>query len=138
LATNLSAYQEYIIWQATPFFNTANGRWRVVGVNDTNFVAVSSGNLDIFFGQFQITSIQTDFRTNSIVWRGAWNENYQVQWATGVVGNAYQWWNAIDGSGPNEKASFLSTNGGDFLFRDIGSVTSQFRVYRVIRMDMEP
>lgn len=140
LATNVSAYQEYILWQATPFFNTESGRWRVVGVNDTNYVAVNNGNMDIFYGQFQITQILTDFRTNSIVFRGAWNENYQVQWATNLVGNEYQWWNAVNGPGPNEKAGFLSTNGGDFLYRDIESAaaTNKFRVYRVLRLDMEP
>lgn len=140
LATNVNAYQEYILWQATPFFNTANGRWRVVGVSDTNYVAINSDSMNIFYGQFQISQILTDFRTNSIVFRGAWNEHYQVQWATNLVGNAYQWWNAVNGPGPNEKAGFLSTNGGDFIYRDIESAaaTNTFRVYRVLRLDMEP
>ncbi|MCS6771393.1 MAG: hypothetical protein NZ740_05135 [Kiritimatiellae bacterium] len=138
LATNVSAFREYIVWQATPFFNTHRGRWRVVGVNDTNYVAVSTGNMDIFFGQFRITSITAEGTTNRIVWRGAWNEHYQVQWATNRIGNEFFWRNAASGSGPHEQAAFLSTNGGDFVFRDIQSPTNQHRLYRVLRLDMEP
>lgn len=138
LATNVSAFQEYILWQVTPFFNTHRGRWRVVGVNDTNYWAASAGNLDIFFGQFRITSIDYIGSTNRLVFRGAWNEHYQIQWATNLMGNEFDWKNAVSGTGTHEKAAFLTTNGGDFIFKDIQSPTNRHRLYRVLRLDMEP
>lgn len=138
LTNNVPAYQEVIIWQAAPFFNTHKGRWRVVGINNTNYWDINDAPFELFFGTFRVTRISADFGTNNITWRGAWNEHYQVQVATNFVGNEYIWRNAVNGPGPNQKAAFLSTNGGDFTYWDIESPTNLFRVYRVLRLDMEP
>ncbi|HMP74713.1 MAG TPA: right-handed parallel beta-helix repeat-containing protein [Kiritimatiellia bacterium] len=138
LSNNVPAYQEFIVWQASPFFNTYKGLWRVVGVDNTNFWDVNDAQFQLFFGTFRVSQVFADINTNGIVFRGAWAEHYQVQWATNVTGNDYVWWNAVNGAGPLEKASFLSTNGGDFIYRDVESTNQKFRLYRVLRQDMEP
>lgn len=133
LSNNVPAYQEFIVWDATPFFNTHEGLWRVVGINDTNNWAVNKAQFDLFFGTFKVYQVFYDQITNGIVFRGAWNEQYQVQWSTNLRAGDIYWTNAVSGPGPQDKASFLSTNGGDFTFRDIESVTNRYRLYRVIQ-----
>ncbi|MCO6401215.1 MAG: right-handed parallel beta-helix repeat-containing protein [Verrucomicrobia bacterium] len=133
LSNNVPAYQEYIVWNASPFFNTYKGRWRVVGENNTNYWDVNDAQFNLFFGTFRVYQVFNDQITNGIVFRGAWAEQYQVQWASNVVSSNLVWHNAATGPGPQEKASFLSTNGGDFIYRDIESVTNRYRLYRVMR-----
>lgn len=133
LSNNVPAYQEYIVWNASPFFNTFKGRWRVVGENNTNYWDVNDAQFNLFFGTFRVYQVFNDQITNGIVFRGAWAEQYQVQWASNVVSSNLVWHNAATGPGPQEKASFLSTNGGDFIYRDIESVTNRYRLYRVMR-----
>ena len=132
LTNNVSAYQEFYVWDASPFFNTYKGRWRVVGINNTNYWDINDAQFQLFFGTFRVNQVFYDGNTNGIVFRGAWAENYQVQWATNPVGTNVVWFDAISGTGPLEKASFLSTNGGDFIYRDIQSVTNRHRLYRVL------
>lgn len=133
LTNAVPASQEFIVWTATPFFNTEKGLWRVVGINDTNYWDVNDAQFRLFFGTFTVTQIFYDGITNGIIFRGAWAEQYQVQWGSNLNGNAIAWTNAVTGPGPLEKASFLSTNGGDFTYRDIESVTNRYRLYRVIK-----
>ncbi len=133
ISNNVPAYREVIVWQASPFFNTYRGLWRVVGVGDTNYWDVNDAQFQLFFGTFRVTQIYYDQNTNGIVFRGAWDEQYQVQWATNVSGSNYVWWDAVDGTGAQELASFLSTNGGDFIYRDRDSTNQRFRLYRVLQ-----
>lgn len=133
LTNNVPASQEFIVWNATPFYNTEKGLWRVVGINDTNYWDVNDAQFRLFFGTFKVYQVFYDQITNGIVFRGAWAEQYQVQWGSNLVGNAIYWTNAVTGLGPQEKASFLSTNGGDFTYRDIESVSNRYRLYRVIK-----
>lgn len=133
LSNNVPAYQEFIVWSATPFFNTHKGRWRVVGVGNTNYWDINDAQFNLFFGTFKVYQVFYDQITNGIVFRGAWAEQYQVQWGSNLVGNAIYWTNAVTGLGPEEKASFLSTNGGDFTYRDIESVSNRYRLYRVLK-----
>jgi len=137
LSNNVPAYQEYILWNASPFFNTRRGYWRVVGISNTNYVDVNDAQFELFFGTFRVSQVFADLGTNGIVFRGAWAENYQVQWGYNILGTNYVgtnavWFDALTGPGPEEKASFLSTNGGDFIYRDLESVTNRHRLYRVL------
>jgi hypothetical protein len=133
LATNVPAYTEVYIWQTSPFFNTYRGRWRVVGINDTNYWDINDAPVQVFYGQFRMTDISYDNYTNRMTWRGAWAEYYQVQYTTNIVStNAMRWVNAPNGAGVHQQANFLSTNGGDFLYYDPESVTNKHRLYRVL------
>jgi len=131
LQAGVSAYQEYIVWQANPFYNTYKGRWRIIGTEDA--VVYSDTNdvpFTIFFGQFRITDIfrANGFR-NNIRWRGAWDEYYQVQHSD----NGFLWTNSLSGPATNQSAFFLSIQGGDFFYEDLDSTNAVDRLYRVLR-----
>jgi hypothetical protein len=130
LQTNLSAYHEFVLWQASPFYNTKQGLWRVIG-QDGSIVYADTNNavLDVSFGDFRISNMFiSSNRMNTFVWRGFWNEEYQVQ----QTDNGLLWSNSVSGVGPNRIANFMSTNGGDFTFEDVTSTNVRFRSYRVI------
>ena len=132
LASGLSAYQEYIIWQTTPFFNTWNGYWRVVGESNTNYWDANDSRFQIFYGEFEITQVSEVTKLPRIRWRGAWNEHYQVQYSTNILQTSPPAWiNAVTGVPPFQIPYFLSTNGGDFIFEDAGATNRRFRMYRV-------
>lgn len=133
LQAGATPYGEVFLWQTTPDYNTYRGRWRVVGQNNTNFVDVNDHPFRIFYGDYAISSeLVTTGGLSQIVWRGAWGENYRVQYATNPV-SANGWSNAPNGPGLNQKAVFFSTNGGDFIYQDIGSVSNRHRLYRVVQ-----
>jgi parallel beta-helix repeat protein len=139
LATNVPAEQEYVFWSLSPLYNTYNrGRWRVIGEGANPYQIGDTNNapIDLFFGQFAIANQvkSTNQSFNTITWRGAWGENYQVQYAeTRNVTNLYfMWSNAMDGVSAIQDASFLSTFGGDFTYEDPTSTGRPFRLYRVI------
>lgn len=132
LASGLSPYAEVLLWQTTPYYNTYRGRWRVIGTANTNILDASDARFEIFYGEFTIVSPTTT--TNDLAqftWRGAWGENYRVQYSTNLAAN--QWITAPTGAPPHQLSTFLSTNGGDFIFQDIHSATNRFRTYRVLR-----
>ena len=133
LSNNVPAFQEVIVWNTSPFFNTYRGRWRVVGNSDTNYWDINDSVFQLFFGDFEITEVAQSDSTNRIKWRGAWAENYQVQYTTNLL-NApgSDWLVAPSGVASNQQAEFLSTFGGDFFYEDIESPTNRFRLYRVL------
>jgi len=139
IQTGVSVYQEYVLWQATPLFNTYKGLWRVIGQDGpVNYSVTNNSPITIFFGEFEISQI---FKTapnnrNNIVWRGAWDEYYQVQQSD----NGFLWTNSISGAGTNQSAYFLTTRGGDFTFQDITSTNINLpdRLYRVIWVQFDP
>ncbi len=138
LATNVSAYQEYFIWTLSPNFNTyGRGKWRVIMEQSPFLSDTNDARINMFFGAFQISEINgSDGVPNSIKWRGAWGEEYQVQYATDMaIGKDYlNWSNAPQGVATNQKANFISTRGGDFFYEDYQSVSNPNirRLYRVI------
>lgn len=133
--TNLqtvSAYQEYYIWELSPFFNSFKGRWRVVGVGDTNYWDINNDNVDVFFGEFAIRELYTA-NTNlaNIVWRGAWDEWYRVEYSTNMI----DWFTAPSGDTRSYQTNdFLSTSGGDIRYEDRESSVPPWRHYRVQRV----
>ena len=133
LSNNVPAYQEFIVWNTSPFFNTYRGRWRVVGINNTNYWDINDDTFNLFYGDFEISEVAQDTETNRIVWRGAWAENYRVQYSTNVLSpDPDKWHDAVNGIAFDEQAVFLSTNGGNFTYKDTESTTNRFRLYRVI------
>jgi hypothetical protein len=139
LATNVPAEQEFIVWSLSPLYNTYNrGQWRVVGEGANPYQIGDTNNapIDLFFGTFTIANQvkSTNQALNTITWRGAWGESYQVQYAEtrGVTNSFFMWTNAMDGGGVNQDASFLSIFGGDFTYEDPASTGRPFRIYRVI------
>lgn len=138
LATNLNAYREYVLWQTTPFFNTYKGRWRVVGVGNTNYWDINNAPFQIFYGRFAITDIVPNNDLPRITWRGAWDEWYQVQYSTNLLLTNAAWINAPTGAAPNQTPRFLSTYGGDFYYEDVSATNVGFRVYRVMSLTNGP
>ena len=127
LTNGVSAYQEYILWQTIPYYNTAKGRWRVVGESNTNYWDVNNGVFNIFYGEFKISQIYRDANLNNIVWRGAWDEHYLVEYSTDMT----NWLPATSGGGLNQSNDFISVHGGDFTYADLDSVAPPWRMYRV-------
>ena len=126
---------EYILWQTTPYFNTYKGRWRVVGQSNTNYWDINDAPFSIFYGEYAISQVYGGAPLVYIKWRGAWDETYQVQYSTNLTNTTGMVWvNATNGTGPNQIANFVATNGGDFLYEDIGSgaTNSRFRAYRIL------
>lgn len=134
LDTNINSYNEYFVWQATPYYNTYKGRWRVVGESNTNYWDINDANFNIFYGAFEL---KPDYSVNlmrRIIWDGAWDEIYQVQYATNLLSSSKQfgWTNALTGTGTYQKAYFRSTSGGEMTYQDPESTNQKYRVYRVI------
>lgn len=133
LATNISPYQEVLLWQTTPFFNTYQGRWRVIDVTQPAIAVTNAAPFGIFYGEFGISTLGADSQGRTeFVWRGAWGEDYRIQYATNMAA-ANAWFTVPAGVLPAEQSVFTSTNGGDFLFRDVSSTGQPHRAYRVIR-----
>ncbi|MBN1269770.1 MAG: hypothetical protein JXB04_09295, partial [Kiritimatiellae bacterium] len=128
LATGKNAYDEYVLWSADPYYNTYKGLWRVIGTDGIVYADTNDAPFNLFFGTFDVSSLTRNGELYSIVWRGAWDEVYQVQQSE----DGYTWSNSVDGAGAEQKANFLSTRGGDFTYEDIDASNSAFRLYRVI------
>ena len=130
LQSGVNAYQEYIIWTNSIAFNSFNARWRLleVGPGVTNVWDINDGQIRTFFGVHRISSIKPEpGGKNTIIWRGAWDEDYQIQFATNnffSTNKLHNWANL----GPVTNLSI----GGDIPYTDVDSTQSPFRIYRVL------
>ncbi|HMP72845.1 MAG TPA: right-handed parallel beta-helix repeat-containing protein [Kiritimatiellia bacterium] len=129
LQSGVPIYQEYIIWTNSPTFNSFDARWRIIGEGPayTNYFDVNDGKITTFFGVHRISNIgRTTNNLNQFVWRGAWDEEYQIQFATNrfPAATLHNWQNA--------GAVTTLVVGGDTPFIDPGSSNDPFRVYRVL------
>lgn len=133
LATGVNAYTEYVLWQTSPFFNTYRGWWRVIGegASFSNYFDVNDAMFNIFYGVYAITRAYKSGKMNAFIWRGAWDEDYRVEYSTNLT-NAVAWFQAATGATSNQWADFTSTRGGDFVFEDVESSNSPYRFYRVV------
>lgn len=129
ILSGIPAYQEYIVWTNSPSYNSFNARWRIVGEGggSTNYWDINNDQIRTFFGVHRISAIAPDSNGYTrIVWRGAWDEDYQIQYATNVLAtnSLHNWQNLVN-----------VTNlvvGGDTPFVDLQSPQPNFRVYRVL------
>ena len=70
-----------------------------------------------------------------LVWRGAWDENYRIQFATNLLYPIINGTNIAVTNGYNWQDAIAVTNlvlGGDTVWRDPGSSGQNHRVYRII------
>lgn len=162
ILASVNAYQEYFLWtNITPYYNTFKGKWRVVGVFETNYWDMNDDIFSIFYGEFAFSKIRRHPTLTEVTWRGAWAEPYQVQFATNTTPTTnvlaavpytitvgtnvlirtniwrevlLNWTNAPSGAGTNEQAYFVSPNGGDLLYVDPTSTNPSYRLYRVINV----
>lgn len=145
LESGVPIYKEYIIWTNSPTFNSFDARWRIVGEGpgNTNYWDINDGSIRTFFGVHRISKIQVDSqKRNQFIWRGAWNEDYQLQYATNSLEPMYRWSNLItvvDIITTNTNTMVISTNTvtnvvfnysatitnrGTILWNDLGAVTN--------------
>lgn len=127
--TGVPSYQEYILWTNSPTYNSFNARWRIVGegVAYTNYIDSNDAPIQTFFGEHEISDISY-LSSNRVqfIWRGAWDENYQVQYASNFVASSslHEWFDL----GPVTNL----TIGGDIPYVDLQSTQFNQRIYRVI------
>ncbi|MGD9874708.1 MAG: right-handed parallel beta-helix repeat-containing protein [Kiritimatiellia bacterium] len=135
IATGLNAYQEYVIWQPSYLDNSYSALWRVIdSTNAPVYVDTNDTEAALFFGTFEISEANRATGTNLhyIVWRGAWNEPYQVQHSYAFTPRGdIIWSNCVDGVGSNQAAYRITTIGGDFRYEDPESSIRSNRLYRV-------
>lgn len=132
LATNVSPYQEYVLWQTTPTYNTYEGYWRVIS-EDGTYSDTNNIPFDIFYGIYEIHRQGLRTNRNYIIWTGAWGEWYQVQYSECETTNDdLIWYNAPTGALENQTPYFEAPHGGDLRYEDVDSTNVAYRLYRVI------
>ncbi len=135
LAT-VPAYQEYHIWQATIQFATIEGRWRVIGVNDTNLVQQNDYNFTVRPADL---SLHRPYPVSGLMrfdWEGGvQGPRYQVLYSDdfGVTWNA--WDEKYNGPDPINKSSFVIASGESkliYVFEDRTSYLQRQRWYTIV------
>jgi hypothetical protein len=127
LATGIPVLQEFFSWNLTPTYNSYNGLWRVTveGGANTNLFDNSDAATRMFFGTFQISQEQIVGSQRAVTFRGAWDEDYRLQYAETRVGQNLMWTNVV--------GSFTNLfPGGDAILTDLTGGGSSYRLYRVI------
>jgi len=129
LQTGVPIYQEVIVWTNSPIYNSFDARWRIVGegVGFTNYWDINDGQIKTFFGVHRISKIQVNAqKQNQFIWRGAWNEDYQLQYATNFINPIYYRTNVVSLVGSNLVTNIVKTitNGGTIVWSDLGAVTN--------------
>lgn len=139
--TNVPAYTEYFVWQARPEYQTVQGRWRVIGINDPGLMDETPFGTD---GGFDVRYFPLGFLPpGPLPVRGL----MQMKWVGGVQGPLYrieysddfgQTWNAWEEkyNGPAfiNKSTFSIPAGGsaiEYTFEDRTSYLRRTRMYRI-------
>ena len=128
---NVDAYQEYIVWTATPEFEAYGARWRVIGDDGvTIYAGTNASPFDVLFQEFDgIDQQLLRSGRHTIRWRGAMAEDYRVEYTE----DGFDWFVAPDGPGADQNAVIIhSPTGGNIFYEDIDSTNIRFRSYRVI------
>jgi hypothetical protein len=134
--TNTSAYTEYYVWQASVQFQTLEGRWRVIGVNNTNILAESEYDFTVRYRDLGIRS--RPYPVSGLI---------RFEWEGGVQGRRYrieysddfgQTWNAwqekYNGPAQINKSNFAIAAGESqlsYTFEDRTSYLHRQRWYRI-------
>jgi len=134
--TNAPAYQEYFVWQIGVSHLTSDGRWRVIGVDDTNLVAASTN-------AFEVRLAELGFRGRPYPVSGL----MRFDWEGGVAGKRYvirysddfgvtwkDWDSKYNGPASINKSNFIIPAGGtaiSYTFEDRTSYLRRQRWYRL-------
>ncbi len=138
--TNVSAYTEYYIWQATVAFQTAQGRWRVIGVTNTNLVDMNEND---FLVQYRDLGILTRPYAVSGLMRFEWEggiqgRRYEIRYSDDFGQTWHLWEPKYNGPAPINKSNFVIPVGGSqlsYTFEDRTSYLRRTRWYRIYQFD---
>jgi len=134
--TNVNAYQEYYIWQAQPQFQTVNGRWRVIGVNDPSLWAQNVTNFTVKYRDLAIVSSP---RPTSGLMRFEWEGGvgglrYRIEYSDDFGQTWNTWSEKYNGPAFINKSNFVIPAGEtklSYTFEDRTSYLRRTRMYRI-------
>jgi hypothetical protein len=136
LLTNASAYAEYYIFTARAEFQTENGRWRVIGVNDTNLLAESCCDFRVKF--FDLGFLTSPKPVNGLMrmdWVGGLGGlRYRLEYSDDFGKNWKAWEEKYNGPAPINRTDFVIPSGGaklSYTFEDRTSYLRRTRWYRI-------
>jgi hypothetical protein len=141
--TNVSAYTEYYLWRARPEYFTFQGRWRVIGVNDTNVVGTSCCNFIVNPGNLRIS--RRPYPVSGLLrfdWQGGvQGVEYHIEYSDDF-GQTWQIWDEkYNGPSFMNKSRFTIGAGesqGTYTFEDRTSYLIRTRWYRIRIPDDDP
>ena len=138
--TNTSAYTEYFVWRADIEYQTVEGRWRVIGVDNPALKAESPAGTD---GGFDVRYRDFEILTGPVPYRGL----MRFEWQGGVQGLRYRieysddfgktwnpWEEKYNGPAPINRCNFVIPVGESalsYLFEDRTSYLRRTRWYRI-------
>ncbi len=138
--TNVSAYQEYYVWRASPEFQTAGGSWRVIG---NTFTDVWDANDYCFLIRYRDLGILTRPYPISGLMRFEWEggiqgRRYEIRYSDDF-GQTWQLWEEkYNGPARINKSNFVIPVGGSqlsYTFEDRTSYLHRQRWYRIYQFD---
>ena len=138
--TTLDAYAEYYVWQASIDFSTGQGRWRVIGVNNSNLVAQSEND---FVVQYRDLGILTRPYAVAGLMRFEWEggiqgRRYEIRYSDDFGKTWYLWEEKYNGPATINKSNFVIPSGGSqltYTFEDRTSYLKRTRWYRIYQFD---
>ena len=134
--TNTSAYTEYFVWRASAEYQTALGRWRVIGTTPPEYSATNANPFRVRFFNFAITTsprpVNGLMRFNWI--GGVQGLRYHVEYSDDF-GQTWQIWEEkYNGPAPINRSNFVIPPGGSqtsYTFEDRTSYSKRTRWYRM-------
>lgn len=133
--TNTSAYTEYYLWRARPEYLTFQGRWRVIGVNDTNLVGTSGHNFGVPPGSLNIFRQYPVSGLMRIDWRGGvQGVEYHIEYSDDFGKTWQVWEDKYNGPAPMNRSRFVIQAGESqvtYTFEDRTSYLRRTRWYRI-------
>lgn len=139
LATDLSACEEYYVWQATIDFSTAEGLWRVISATDTNLTDQCDNT---FIVQYVDLLLKAPYRVSGLVrfdWQGGIQGiRYEIRYSDDFGKTWNLWEEKYNGPAPINKSNFVIPIGGSqltYTFEDRTSYLRRTRWYTIIPIE---
>lgn len=136
--TNTSAYTEYYDWSAKPEFQTARGRWRVIGVNDTNLWDWSDICFEVNFQEWALLRLYPQNGLTRIDWQGGLpGLSYRFEYSDNFGQTWNVWEPKYNGPAPINRSSFAIPTGQAelrYTFEDRTSYMKRTRWYRMVKV----
>ena len=136
--TNTSAYAEYYVWQAAPEFQTAHGRWRVIGVTDTNLVGMSQHDFDVDWLPFKPIRVYPVSGLMRMDWQGGVQGlDYRIEYSDDFGQTWQTWEDKYNGPAQINKSRFTIPVGESklrYTFEDRTSYLRRTRWYRIFKI----